>query len=126
MGKANFDFPDAQGHTPLHYACDINNFYVVPLLLVTGFYPKLKSFWSCSHMNCCQQHMLHINLHILYILFIKLNFDLKEFQVSNNNYFKSYQENKMKFLDELYFNLNLHSNLNIKSMNQILFHVMPC
>ena len=20
---------------------------------LTGFYPKLKSFWSCSHMNCC-------------------------------------------------------------------------
>ena len=54
-------------------------------------------------MNCCQHYMLHrsINLHILYILFIKLNFDLKEFQVSNN-YFKSYQENKMKFLDELW------------------------
>ena len=62
--------------------------------------------------------MLHINLHILYILFIKLNFDLKEVQVSNN-FFKSYQENKMKFLDELYFNLNLHLNLNIESMNII-------
>ena len=71
-------------------------------------------------MNCCQHYMLHINLHILYILFIKLNYDLKEFQVSNN-YFKGYQENKMKFLDELYFNLNLHSNLNIKSMNIIKF-----
>ena len=45
--------------------------------------------------------MLHINLFILYILFIKLNFDLKEFQVSNN-YFKSYQDNKMKFWDELF------------------------
>ena len=60
-------------------------------------------------MNCCQQYMLHINLYILYILFIKLNFDLKEFQVSNN-YFKSYQEKKMKFFDELHFNLNLHLN----------------
>ena len=69
--------------------------------------------------------MLHINLHILYILFIKLNFDLKEFQVSNN-YFKSYQENKMKCLDELYFNLNLHSNLNIKSMNIIKFFSTSC
>ena len=58
--------------------------------------------------------MLHINLHILYILFIKLNLNLKELQESNND-FKSYQENKIQFLDELYFNLNLHSNLNIKS-----------
>ena len=65
---------------------------------VTGFYPKLKSFWSCSHMNCCQHYMLNINLHIIYIFFFKLNFDLKEVQVSNN-YFKSYQETKMKILD---------------------------
>ena len=64
-------------------------------------------------MNCCQHHMLHINLYILYILFIKLNLNLKEFQESNI-YFESYQENKIEFLDELYFNLNLHSNLNIK------------
>ena len=40
--------------------------------------------------------LLHINLHILYIYFIKLNFGLKELQESNN-YFKSYQETKMKF-----------------------------
>ena len=45
--------------------------------------------------------MVHINVHMLYIIFIKLNFDLKQFQVSNNN-FKSYQETKTKFLDELY------------------------
>ena len=38
---------------------------------------------------------------------------MKEFQESNN-YIKSYQENTIEFLDELYFNLNLHSNLNIK------------
>ena len=83
----------------------------------------LYFIWSCSHMNCCQHHMLHINLHILCILFIKLNFDLKEFQVSNN-YFKSYQENKVNLLDELYFNLNLHSNFHIKSMNIIEFFSM--
>ena len=35
--------------------------------VVTG-YPKLKSFWSCSHMNCCQHYMLHINLYIPYSL----------------------------------------------------------
>ena len=47
-------------------------------------------------MNCCQHFMLHINLHILYIYFIKLNLDLKELQESNT-YFKSCQETKMKF-----------------------------
>ena len=64
-------------------------------------------------MNFCQYYMLHINLHILYILFIKMNLNLKEFQESNN-YIKSYQENKIEFLDEIYFNLNLHPNMNIK------------
>ena len=37
---------------------------------VTAFYPKLKSIWSCSHMNCCQHYMLHINVHILYIFIL--------------------------------------------------------
>ena len=44
--------------------------------------------------------MLHINLHILYIYFIKFNLNLKEFQESNN-YFKSSQENKIEYLDEI-------------------------
>ena len=66
-------------------------------------------------MNCCQHYMLHINLHILYIHFIKLILYLKEVQESNN-YFQSYQENKIEFMDELYFNLNLHLNWNIKSV----------
>ena len=44
--------------------------------------------------------MFHINLHILYILFIKFNFDLKELQESIK-YIKSYQENEIEFLDEL-------------------------
>ena len=56
-------------------------------------YPKLKSFWSCSHMNCWQHYMLHINLHIL-CFSIKLNLNLKDFQESNI-YFKSYQVNKI-------------------------------
>ena len=57
--------------------------------------------------------MLHINLHILYIHFIKLNLNLKEFQESIN-YLKSYQVNKIGYLVESYFNLHLHLNLNIK------------
>ena len=51
---------------------------------LTGFYPKLKSLWSCSHMNCCQHYMLHIIPNILNIHVIKLNLNLKEFQESNN------------------------------------------
>ena len=34
-------------------------------------------------------------------------------------YLKSYQENKIEFLDEIYFNLNLDSNLNIKPDFQV-------
>ena len=64
-------------------------------------------------MNCCQHYMLHINLHILYIYFIKLNFNLKEVQESNN-YFKSYQVNNTRYYIELHFNFNLHLNLNMK------------
>ena len=64
-------------------------------------------------MNCCQQYMLQINLHILYIHFIKLNLNLKEFQ-EFINYLKSYQKNQIGYFVELYFNLNLHLNLNIK------------
>ena len=45
--------------------------------------------------------MLHINLHILYIYVIKLNLNLKEFQESNKS-IKSFQENNINFLDELY------------------------
>ena len=61
----------------------------------TGFYPELKSFWSCSHMTCCQHYMLHIDLRILDIYFIKFSLNLKEFHESNN-YFKSYQVNKIE------------------------------
>ena len=57
--------------------------------------------------------MLHINLH-LYMYFVKVNLYLKEFHESNN-YIKSYQENKIEFLDERYCILKLHLNLNIIS-----------
>ena len=64
-------------------------------------------------MNCYQHYMLHINLHIFYIDFVKFNLDLKEFQESNH-YLKSHQVYKIQYFDELYLNLNLHSDLNIK------------
>ena len=38
---------------------------------ITGFYPKLKSFWSCSHMNCLSTlHVTHQSIYFLYIHFI--------------------------------------------------------
>ena len=40
-------------------------------LTLPGLYQKPKSFVSCSHMNCCLQNILHINLHILYIIQVK-------------------------------------------------------
>ena len=79
---------------------------------------KAQILWSCSHMNCCQHYLFHINLHILYIHFIKLNLNWREFQESNN-YFKSYQVNKIENFVELYFNLNVRSNLNIKPDFQV-------
>ena len=48
---------------------------------VTGFCPKLKSFWSCSHMNCCLQNILYINLHILYIIQVKTSSKIQKLQV---------------------------------------------
>ena len=69
-------------------------------------------------MNCCQYYMLQINLHILYIHFIKVNLNLKEFQ-EYINYFKSYQVTKIEYYVEIYFNLNLHLNLNIKPDFQV-------
>ena len=35
-------------------------------MIVTGFYPSPKSFWSCNHVNSCQNHILYNNLHILF------------------------------------------------------------
>ena len=40
---------------------------------LTGFYQRPKSFWSCSHMNCCLQNIgvLLTNLPVLYIIHVK-------------------------------------------------------
>ena len=62
--------------------------------------------------------MLHINLHILNIHFIKLNLNLKESQ-EFINYLKSYQVNKIRYFVESYFILNLCLNLNIKPDFQV-------
>ena len=70
---------------------------------VKEFYPKLKFFWSCSHMNCCLHYILHINLFTIYLYFINMNLNLKAFQESNE-YIKSYQASEIEFL------MNFNSN----------------
>ena len=57
-------------------------------------------------MNCCLQNILHINLHFLYIIHIKTSWKIQELEESIK-YIKSYQENKIEFLDESYFNLHI-------------------
>ena len=84
--------------------------------------------------------MLHINIHVVYIHFIKFNLNLIEFQESNN-YLKGYQLNKIEYFVELYFNLNefeYQTGLSGELMIQyfptlvmgehkvILFHITPC
>ena len=63
-----------------------------------------KSFWYCSHMKCCLQNILYINLHILYIIHIKTSSKIQESRKSNK-YIKSYQQNMIEFLEKYYFNM---------------------
>ena len=37
-----------------------------------------KSIVSCYHMNCCLQNLLHINLHILFIIYFKTNLKIQK------------------------------------------------
>ena len=73
---------------------------------VTGFYPKLKSFWSCSHMNCSLKNILYINSHILYIVHIKTSCKTQELQ-------ESYQENKIDFWI-IFFQFAFYLNFKLK------------
>ena len=45
---------------------------------VTGFYPSPKSFWSCTHVNSCQNYTLYINLHILLNIVSKTTLNIQE------------------------------------------------
>ena len=83
--------------------------------------------------------MLHINLHTLYIYFIKSNLNLKEFQESNNS-FKSYQVNKITYFVEFEFTFEFDyqtrfpsefmiqyiTTLNMCECKRILFYITPC
>ena len=46
--------------------------------VLTGFYPSPKSFWSCIHVNNCQNYTLYINLHILLNILCKTTLNIKE------------------------------------------------
>ena len=37
-----------------------------------------KSFWSCTHVNSCQNYALYINLHILLNILSKTTLDIQE------------------------------------------------
>ena len=47
-------------------------------------------------MNCCLQNTLHINLHILLIIYFKDKLKIQE-SLKSNKYIKSYQENMIEF-----------------------------
>ena len=60
---------------------------------------------------------LHVTHQFSYLIYLFHQDESKFERISRIHqiYQESYQENKIEFLDELYFNSNLHSNLNIKS-----------
>ena len=53
------------------YLHDDDNIHIPTREELQDFIKGPKSFWSCSHLNCCLQNILHINLHILYIILFK-------------------------------------------------------
>ena len=66
-------------------------------------------------MNCCQQNILHINLHILYIIHIKTSLKIQELQESNK-YFNSY-------LTEFHQPLQVQSHLEMPRILVQLGHI---
>ena len=74
---------------------------------LTGFCTSPKSFWSCTHVNSCQQYKLHINLHILLIILCKATLNIQESRKSNK-YIKSYKQYNFNYFVKLvYYCLNL-------------------
>ena len=55
---------------------------------------------GCTYQSTDEKSVESILDQREYIYFIKMNLKFKDFQVSNN-YFKSHQENKIEFLDEI-------------------------
>ena len=85
---------------------------------VTGFYQQLKSFWSCSHMNCCLQYILHINLHILFVIQVKTSQKIQESRKSNK-YLKSYQINKIDDFVQSCVQIAFHLNFKFRPGFQV-------
>ena len=54
--------------------------YIMIAPHVPGFYPSPKSFWSCTHVNSCQNYRstLYINLHILLNILSKTTSNIQE------------------------------------------------
>ena len=62
---ASTEFEELQGHVLVMYK-------------VTGFDPSPKSFWSCTHVNSCQNYTLYINLHILLNILCKATSNIQK------------------------------------------------
>ena len=45
-------------------------------------YKVQKSFWSCTHVNSCQNYALYINLHILLNILCKTTLNIQELRKS--------------------------------------------
>ena len=58
-----------------------------------------------SHELLSTKIILHINIHILYIIYFKKSTIIQELQESNK-YIKSYQQNKFELLGKYNFYLN--------------------
>ena len=65
-------------------------------LFLTEVYQQLKSFWSCSHMNCCLQ-ISYTSISIFYLL-VNSRKVQKFKNYKSIKYIKSYQENEIEFL----------------------------
>ena len=85
-------------------------------MLLTGFYPSQKSFWSCTHVNSSSKYTLHINLHILLIILFKTSLKIQKSSKSIK-YIKSSQENMIEFLENYFisitFEFRLESDLQV-------------
>ena len=57
---------------------DLVIYFLGVFVFVTGFYPSPKSFWSCTHVNRCQNYILYINLHILLNILCKTTLNIQE------------------------------------------------
>ena len=60
------------------------------------FFPSPISFWSCTHVNSCQNYTLHINLHILLISLLKASLKIQEL-LESIKYIKRHMQNNFYY-----------------------------